>query len=105
MQPPLLSLVAAGLGWAVSTPLCLWQSRAWLDQVDLVPIPPSRLGQRDFYLLYRTAEWSDLAADIARITRTALTRELVPAIRAMLPGLPANAITAGTAESSSVPTP
>jgi len=102
---PLLSLVAAGLGWAVSTPLCLWQSRVWLDQVELVPIPPSRLGQRDFYLLCRMAEWSGLAEDIARITRTVLTRELVPAIRAMLPGLPADAISAGTAESSSVPTP
>ncbi|EYS87871.1 LysR family transcriptional regulator [Cupriavidus sp. SK-4] len=102
---PLLSLVAAGLGWAVSTPLCLWQSRVWLDQVELVPIPPSRLGQRDFYLLCRMAEWSGLAEDIARITRTVLTRELVPAIRAMLPGLPADAITAGTAESSSVPMP
>ncbi|SCU98599.1 Transcriptional regulator, LysR-family [Cupriavidus necator] len=102
---PLLSLVAAGLGWAVSTPLCLWQSRVWLDQVELVPIPPSRPGQRDFYLLCRMAEWSDLAEDIARITQTVLTRELVPAIRAMLPGLPADAISAGTAESSSVPTP
>lgn len=102
---PLLSLVAAGLGWAVSTPLCLWQSRVWLDQVELVPIPPSRLGQRDFYLLCRMAEWSDLAEDIARITRTVLTRELVPAIRAMLPGLPADAISAGTAQSPSLPTP
>jgi DNA-binding transcriptional LysR family regulator len=24
---PLLSLVASGLGWAVTTPLCIWQSR------------------------------------------------------------------------------
>ncbi len=89
---PLLSLVAAGLGWAVSTPLCLWQSRAWLDKVDVVPIPCSRLGQRDFYLLYRGAEWSDIADDIADITRAVLARDMLPALRAMLPGLPADAI-------------
>lgn len=100
---PLLSLVAAGLGWALSTPLCLWQSRAWLNQVDLVSIPPSRLGQRDFYLLYRGTEWSDIADDISRMTHAVLMRELLPAIRASLPGLPADAITASTTDAPSNP--
>ncbi|KAI3602684.1 Transcriptional regulator, LysR family (plasmid) [Cupriavidus necator H850] len=89
---PLLSLVAAGLGWAVTSPLCLWQSRAWVEEIDLVPLPPSRLGQRDFFLIYRGAEWSDIADDIARITCAVLERELVPAMRAMLPALPDDAI-------------
>ncbi len=99
---PLLSLVAAGLGWAVSTPLCLWQSRAWLDQVELVPIPSSRLGQRDFHLLYRGAEWSDIADDITGITRTVLARELIPAMRAALPTLPADAFQWATSTPATV---
>jgi len=89
---PLLSLVAAGLGWAISTPLCLWQSRAWLDQVQLLPIPASRLGQRDFYLLCRDAEWSLMADEIARLTRTVLIHETLPALQASMPGLPPDAV-------------
>jgi len=89
---PLLSLVAAGLGWAISTPLCLWQSRAWLDQVSLVPIPASGLNRRDFYLLCRDAEWSAMADDIARITRTALEYETLPALKASMPSLPSDAV-------------
>lgn len=89
---PLLSLVAAGLGWAISTPLCLWQSRAWLDQVQLLPIPASRLGQRDFFLLCRDAEWSAMAEDIARLTRTVLRHETLPALQASMPALPFDAV-------------
>lgn len=89
---PLLSLVAAGLGWAISTPLCLWQSRAWLDQVDLLPIPSTGLNRREFYLLFRDAEWSVMAGDIARITRTALQHETLPALRARMPALPTDAV-------------
>lgn len=89
---PMLSLVAAGLGWAISTPLCLWQSRAWLSEVQLVPIPATRLGQRDFLLLCRDAEWSELAEEIATLTRSVLTREMLPTLRAAMPQLPADSI-------------
>lgn len=85
---PLLSLVAAGLGWAISTPLCLWQSRAWLDQVQLAALPASQLGPRDFHLLCRDAEWSSTADAIVDITRTAMRHETLPALRRAMPGLP-----------------
>ena len=89
---PMLSLVAAGLGWAISTPLCLWQSRAWLSEVQLVPIPATRLGQRDFFLLCRDAEWAELAEEIATLTRSVLTREMLPTLRAAMPQLPSDSI-------------
>lgn len=89
---PMLSLVAAGLGWAISTPLCLWQSRAWLGQVDLLAIPGAGLGRRDFYLLCREEEWSPMADDIVRITQTALNHDTLPAIRKSMPQLPVDAI-------------
>lgn len=102
---PLMSLVAAGLGWAISTPLCLWQSRAWLDQVQLLPIPATRLGQRDFYLLCRDAEWSAMADEIARLTRAVLRQETLPALQASMPGLPHDALSIADFPSSTTLTP
>lgn len=88
---PLLSVVAAGLGWAVSTPLCLWQSRAWLDQVQVVPLPRSRLGQREFHLLCRDAQWARTADEIVRLTHAALLRDVAPALRRVMPALSTDA--------------
>lgn len=89
---PMLSVVAAGLGWAISTPLCLWQSRAWLDQVRVVPLPATRLGQRDFHLLCREPQWRRTADDIARLARAALLRDVAPALRRAMPMLREDAI-------------
>jgi DNA-binding transcriptional LysR family regulator len=85
---PLLSLVASGLGWALSTPLCLWQSRHHLDAVRVVPLPPARLGQRHFFLLSREGEWAGLDEEVARVTRDVIRRDTAPSIRKSLPALP-----------------
>ena len=85
---PLLSLVASGLGWALTTPLCLWQSRHYLDTVRVVPLPPARLGQRHFFLLSRDGEWSGFDDELARVTREVIRHDTVPAIRKRLPALP-----------------
>lgn len=90
---PMLSVVAAGLGWAISTPLCLWQSRAWLDQVRVVPLPATRLGQRDFHLLCREPQWRHTADEIACLARAALRQNVVPALRRAMPSLGDDAIT------------
>jgi DNA-binding transcriptional LysR family regulator len=84
----LLSLVAAGLGWAISTPLCLWQSRAWLDQVQVLPLPATRLGRRDFFLLSHARERDGLDDEIARVTRQVLVHDLLPALKKRMPALP-----------------
>ena len=89
---PLLSLVASGLGWALSTPLCLWQSRQYLDEVTVLPLPPTRLGQRHFHLLSREDEWAGLDERIARVTRDVIRQETGPAIRLRMPALPADAL-------------
>lgn len=96
---PLLALVASGLGWALSTPLCLWQSRHALAEVQVVPLPPSRLGQRHFFLLSREGEWLDLDEDVVRVTREVLRHETGPALRKVLPGLPAEALSCPEEES------
>lgn len=84
---PLLSLVASGLGWAVSTPLCLWQSRHHLDDVQVCALPTARLGKRQFFLLTREGEWLGQDAEIAKLTRDILRTTISPAIRRRLPGL------------------
>lgn len=89
---PLLSLVAAGLGWALSTPLCLWQSRQYLDSVEVIPLPGVRLGQRDFFLLSRQGEATGLETEIVRITRRTIRLTTLPAIRRMMPGLPSGVL-------------
>lgn len=85
---PLLSLVAAGLGWALSTPLCLLQSRQYLGDVNVLPLPAARLGQRDFFLLTREGEWTGLEEEIVQVTRAVLQQDTLPAIRRLMPTLP-----------------
>src|SRR6218665_31058 len=60
---PLLSLVAAGLGFAITTPMCLWQSRHFAPELRMVPFEslrikgrPFGLLKRPFYLSYREGE-------------------------------------------------
>lgn len=89
---PLLSLVASGLGWALTTPLCLWQSRHHLDAVRVVPLPPARLGQRQFFLLSREGEWHGQDEEIARLIRDLIRHDTAPALRARLPALDAGAL-------------
>lgn len=89
---PILSLVAAGLGWTVSTPICLLQARHHLPDVDVVPLPASRLGNRDFFLLMQNGEWSGLDDQIISMTSTLLRREIMPLIRVLMPALPDGAI-------------
>jgi DNA-binding transcriptional LysR family regulator len=88
----LLSLVASGAGYAVTTPLCLWQSRHCLPDLQVVNLPVSPLGRRIFFLLFRSGEWTNLTEQVARVTRQELERQILPAIRLALPQIPSNAI-------------
>jgi DNA-binding transcriptional LysR family regulator len=85
---PILGLVATGFGCAITTPLCLWQSRVHLNDVCVVPLPQARLGHRHFFLLTRRSEWSDVAEAVAQES-IAIVRDFIePSLRALLPGLP-----------------
>ncbi|SAK85944.1 LysR family transcriptional regulator [Caballeronia calidae] len=80
---PMLSLVAAGLGFALTTPLCLWQSRHYVQDVRVVPLSSfSRHGRpyqqlsRSFYLAYRENELGHLPADLYDLLRRAVERQV-----------------------------
>ncbi|MFK4444296.1 DNA-binding transcriptional LysR family regulator [Caballeronia udeis] len=89
---PLLSLVAAGLGFAISTPLCLWQARHYLDEIDVLPLPPGGLARRGFFLLHRESEWDGFAAELISLTRGVLDQRIRPALQEALPALPDDAL-------------
>lgn len=87
---PLLSLVAAGLGFGLTTPLCLWQSRHHAQAVQVLPLSALRrdgraypLLERRFWLASRAGELGRLPAETAALVRVAvreLRRELQPAL-------------------------
>jgi DNA-binding transcriptional LysR family regulator len=89
---PLLSLVAARLGFAISTPLCLWQARQYLPDIAVLPLPDGRLGRRDFFLLHRQGEWDPFAQEIVTLTRRVLDGSIRPALVRALPQLPEDAL-------------
>ncbi|WP_321890277.1 LysR family transcriptional regulator [Paraburkholderia bannensis] len=89
---PLLSLVAARLGFAISTPLCLWQARHYLPEIAVLPLPAGRLGRRDFFLLHRQGEWEAFGEEIVTLTRRVLDGTIRPALFKALPELGEDAI-------------
>lgn len=89
---PMLSMVASGIGCAVTTPLCLWQARHYLREVTVLPVPESDIGRRNFFLLSRESEWANLSGEIAQLTQQVLTKQTMPEIYQALPNLPPTAI-------------
>ncbi len=89
---PLLSLVAARLGFAISTPLCLWQARHYLADIAVLPLPAGRLGRRDFFLLHRRGEWDAFGQEIVALTRRVIDAAIRPALGRALPQLGEDAI-------------
>ena len=88
----LLNLVAAGLGWAISSPLCLLQSRHNIEAVDVVELSAGIAGTREIYLLWRDDAPSEQAELLVSIIRQIVTHSISPAIRAFLPQLKASPI-------------
>lgn len=89
---PMLSMVASGIGCAVTTPLCLWQARHYLSELTIVPLLESKIGRRDFFLLSRESEWASQSSEIAQLTRQVLENHTIPEICQALPDLPPTAI-------------
>ncbi|AWB33574.1 LysR family transcriptional regulator [Orrella marina] len=83
----LLSLVAAGMGWAISSALCLLQSRHSLDRVDVRELAGNLQGGREFYLLWRDDADERLARLLIQMIRQIIAHTILPGIRQALPGL------------------
>ena len=88
---PMLALVAAGLGFAITTPLCLWQARQYASQLKVLPLSAFRRSgkpypplARTFYMTSQEGELGNLPDEIQDVVRVAgrvLKREIVAALR------------------------
>lgn len=88
---PLLSLVREDIGFTLTTPLCLWQSRFNSERVQLKTLESLRTrGQpypdliRTFYLVHRPDELSSLVNDLIQLVRIAI-KDLKRQMTATLP--------------------
>lgn len=85
----LTAMVAGGVGWSVTTPLCLLQGGRSATAVrhDLIP---ELHAERTLYLHARKGEYDSLTQDVFEMVRTILQNHISPelaAIDAALPGL------------------
>ncbi len=79
-----LAMVAAGVGWAVTTPLCFLQSLAHADGIRCLPLPGPALS-RQLTLFAREHELGDLPPRIAGAAGEVLRRRCLPALAARAP--------------------
>ncbi len=78
--------VANGLGWGITSPLCLLQRPSLIDQVKIVPITPGQF-HREFVLVSREGSMGELPKRIARETQDILRSEYLPILYANFPWL------------------
>lgn len=88
---PLLALVGSGVGFALTTPLCLWQSRHFIPSLRIVPLPSFfRHGRpypeltRSFHLAYRQGELGTLPMEVKDLVRVATRHQISTDIGAAL---------------------
>jgi len=81
-----VSMVASGAGWTITTPLCLFQSGIRLHQVNCVPLP-QEAPFRHLTLVARQGELSDLPKEIAEDSRQILRDSFLAEVAQELPWL------------------
>ena len=81
-----LSAVVAGLGWSITTPLCLASHPDLLDQMVIFPMPRAQFRRR-IQLVARRGEFGDLPREIAAHARAILRTSRVGALAQHYPWL------------------
>lgn len=80
---PLLALVTAGIGFAITTPMCIWQSRHFASKLRVMPLESFRSRgkpyasiSRAFNLAYRSGETGKLPKEIESLTRVVMSTQI-----------------------------
>jgi DNA-binding transcriptional LysR family regulator len=82
----LVAMVAAGCGWAITTPLCYLQGRA--HAVATVPARLPGLGfSRDIMLIAHEGDYAELPQKVSQQARRLLTQVALPEIKRLIPWL------------------
>lgn len=82
----LTSMVAAGIGWALTSPMCLLQAAAYADQVAIHVVEPVGL-ERSLYLVARRDEYSAFFQDACSIARDVIETSFIPRVRDLSNGV------------------
>lgn len=82
----LMAMVAAGLGWAIATPLCLLQARSQFINIRVLPFPAPGFA-RQVHLFARAGEYGGLPQHVAELACDILRRDCVPELRKLVPWL------------------
>ena len=82
----IVSIVSAGLGWAITTPLCMLDVRPSAQGVFCAPLPEPALS-RQLVLVARSGEMGGIPARIADLARNVLETRCAPEIGRMFPWL------------------
>ncbi len=85
----LTAMVAGGLGWALTTPLCLLQAQEYAKRVDIHFLDTPN-ESRSLYLVARDGEYRRLARDTFDIAQDVLANECMRGLAALHPQLPAH---------------
>ena len=81
-----LAMVAAGLGWTITSPICLSAAPDLLRQTRLEPMARGRFARR-VQVVARSGELGDLPAQVARIGARELRETTFPPLIAQYPWL------------------
>lgn len=78
----LTSMVAEGIGWAVTSPMCLLQGAAYLNQVTAHVVDKLELD-RSLYLVARRDEYSAFFEDTCDTARQVIETSFLPRLKAL----------------------
>ncbi|MFI4988436.1 MAG: LysR family transcriptional regulator, partial [Alphaproteobacteria bacterium] len=81
-----VALVAGGLGWAITTPLCLLEAAPSPALVEVAPLPPPGIARR-ISLVARAGELGRVPQRIAALAQAVLRERSAPALKRMMPWL------------------
>ena len=81
-----LTAVAAGIGWSITSPLCLAGHPEWLDRLRIEPMHRARFS-RQIKVIARSRELGDLPREAADLARTSLREKTFPPLIARYPWL------------------
>ncbi|AZG11933.1 DNA-binding transcriptional LysR family regulator [Cupriavidus metallidurans] len=76
----LTSMVAEGIGWALTSPMCLLQAVAYADRVSIHVVEGMGL-ERSLYLVARRDEYTTFFEDACTIAREVIETSLLPRLR------------------------
>lgn len=79
-----LAIVALGIGWSITSLLCLAAMPSLMSKLRIEPLPRAHFA-RNVQVVVRTGELGDLAEQTAGLAREVIRNEALPPVLAQLP--------------------